>query len=338
MIESILIEIATQMIISVAGRAYRWMVGGTTPQKITDISVWAADSSAQLEALSRELYYLRQQEVRDTSVSRQRIITDLSQIRQVAHPIQQALGGALILSTPMTAPDRVQAVDFEKILDDIRPLRGIPASADDPTLRPVVFTKEGQAFVGFLRIDSARPDLHLEYKPLKPQGRLILPPSTPPDVLKLVKRLGGGDALDCKRAAEDLATIGAPAVRSLREILRFPRGQVRDNAVRALGGMGRTAIPVWIQVLKSPDNDFTGVRESAVRTLGGFQPPPEEAISALIEALGDREKKVRDCVDEALTRLGHLAEQALEKAVKDPRYEVSRGARRILDKSSNKRS
>ena len=159
-------------IVNTAKTMYDWVMGNTVTNQLDKIT-------AQIEKLDTHLYYIAQQEVWNTSISKQQVIDDLKQIRQVAHPIQKAVGSDLIVSKPISSPARLKSVferNAEEILFDIQPLRGngIPEGyLRDNTMLPVTFTQWGQGFIGLIKIGYAKDYLDLQYKPQPP---LIVPP------------------------------------------------------------------------------------------------------------------------------------------------------------------
>ena len=149
----------------------RIVTGYAIPRKVDDLS-------GRLEKLERNIFYLSKQEIWDKSVSIQRTIEDLSAIKQVVHPVQDAVGSSLVVSKPIISPDKFRSAfqrNPEEILYDIRPLRtdGIPAEyMHDPTMVPVIFTRWGQYFIGLIKVGYARDYLDCEYRP---RSKLILP-------------------------------------------------------------------------------------------------------------------------------------------------------------------
>ncbi len=86
--------------------------------------------------------------------------------------MQSALGGDIAVSNPILSPDRFRDTfreNPEHLLYAIRSLGGASLPGDylsDPTLRPVIFEKWGQYFIGLIKVGYARDMLHLEYRPL----------------------------------------------------------------------------------------------------------------------------------------------------------------------------
>lgn len=150
--------------ISVIKGLQELVAGYTVPRKIEAFS-------GRLEKLERNIFYHPQQEVWDTSVSVQRTVENLQQLRQAVHPVQDAIGANVVISKPIISPDKFRAAittSPENILFDIQPLRGtgIPENyTNDPTMVPVVFSKWGQYFVGLIKVGYAKDYLNCEYRP-----------------------------------------------------------------------------------------------------------------------------------------------------------------------------
>jgi HEAT repeat protein len=117
----------------------------------------------------------------------------------------------------------------------------------------------------------------------------------------LIKLLGKGNAA----AAEALGAIGnARAVEPLIEALG-ENSNVCGSAAKALGAIGDArAVEPLIKVLgvKWPSFFSPWVRENAVEALGKIGKP---AVEPLTKALSDDEEWVRDAAKEALKKLGH---------------------------------
>jgi HEAT repeat protein len=105
-------------------------------------------------------------------------------------------------------------------------------------------------------------------------------------------------------ASDALVAIGAPAVPALAEALKRPERQVRivaAAALRLIQPEARTAIPALISAL---DDDDPLVRREVVYTLGVLAWQTyghnDKAIAALVKALGDNNREVRDWAVSAL--------------------------------------
>lgn len=166
-------------IVNTAKTLYDWVMGNTVTKQLDQIT-------AQIEKLDKHIYYIAQQEVWNTSISKQETINDLKQIKQVAYPIQRAIGRDIIVSKPILSPHRLKTMfekNAEEILFDIQPLRGngIPEGyLRDNTMLPVTFTQWGQEFIGLIKIGYARDYLDIQYKP---QTQVIVPPQTTKSIL-----------------------------------------------------------------------------------------------------------------------------------------------------------
>ena len=166
-------------IVNTAKTLYDWVMGNTVTKQLDQIT-------AQIEKLDKHIYYIAQQEVWNTSISKQQTINDLKQIKQAVYPIQRAIGRDIIVSKPILSPHRLKTMferNAEEILFDIQPLRGngIPEGyLRDNTMLPVTFTQWGQEFIGLIKIGYARDYLDIQYKP---QTQVIVPPQTTKSIL-----------------------------------------------------------------------------------------------------------------------------------------------------------
>lgn len=165
-------------VISILGAgksAYDFITGTTVSKKLLRLF-------ERSQRLDKHIFYQSTQEVRDATLSRQRLVTDLAKIRSVAEPVQKALNAEVLLSTPIFSPMRLKKAfewNPEEVLFGITPLRGddLPGVyLKDPTLVPVTFSRWGQEFIGFLKVGYARDYLDLEYKPqFRNQGEIVVP-------------------------------------------------------------------------------------------------------------------------------------------------------------------
>jgi HEAT repeat protein len=117
-------------------------------------------------------------------------------------------------------------------------------------------------------------------------------------------RLHSATALGQLRAAD--------AVPQLIELLRDPEFIVREAAVLALAAIGdRRAVEPLIAAL---DDDWQDVRQAAAHVLGQFG--DERAVWPLVDAMADEDYEVQDNAIGALQRLGPLATDQLEAALR----------------------
>jgi HEAT repeat protein len=143
-------------------------------------------------------------------------------------------------------------------------------------------------------------------------------------------------------AAEGLGRLGADAwsaVEPLTNALKDKADPVRASAAEALGRVGtkaHDAAPVLVECLRDKKGDRL-VRLYAAFALGRIAPmPPDPAVTALSEALGDAEvpAEVRKTAADALGQLGETAAggvPALGAALKDKQnLEVRRAAANAL--------
>lgn len=152
-------------LLDVGNNLYGWVTGHTVSNKLEQIH-------SQIEQLDRHLFYLPRQEVWNTRIGTQEIIENLRQIRDIANATQQILGLDMIISAPIISPDRLRKFFHtrpEDILFDIRPIRNgeevTHLRHSDPTLLPLIFSKWGQEFAGFIKVGYLKDYLDCEYKP-----------------------------------------------------------------------------------------------------------------------------------------------------------------------------
>jgi len=117
-----------------------------------------------------------------------------------------------------------------------------------------------------------------------------IPLNSPPFIRQAVASLDSANADDRRGAINTLLTAKTPAAFTvLREALKHPLPDVREEAAQALGKMNDpAAVPALIEALEDPD---PGVRRQAAYALGGMNDPA--AVPALTEALANPDERVR---------------------------------------------
>lgn len=151
-------------IISGVKDLYDWVMGNTVMERLEKIS-------AKIDKIGDHLFFLPQQEVWDTRVTKQETVEDIRQVKEIASHMQQAIGTDVIVSKPIVAPSRLRKSfegNPEEILFSIQPLKGkgIPNEyMQDPTMIPVIFSRCGQYFVGLIKMGYVRDYWDCEYKP-----------------------------------------------------------------------------------------------------------------------------------------------------------------------------
>ena len=101
-----------------------------------------------------------------------------------------------------------------------------------------------------------------------------------------------------------------------------------DRLMVPLGPRARAFVPTLCEILKNPGRS---ARISAAERLAAIGSEAEEAVPALILALGSRDRvfppddDLRSKAAEALARIGRAAVPPLVKALKDERLPDSRG-------------
>ncbi|MGH6628486.1 MAG: HEAT repeat domain-containing protein, partial [Burkholderiales bacterium] len=125
------------------------------------------------------------------------------------------------------------------------------------------------------------------------------------------------DASVRARAARVIATL-RPTCSQASPALIDALADRSTSAIDTLAKLGKPAVPALTEALKSPD---LYVREDAVKALAGMEPLPDEAVQALIRALGDKSFKVSSEAARALQDVGGEAERAaLAEQDREERY------------------
>lgn len=116
----------------------------------------------------------------------------------------------------------------------------------------------------------------------------------------LVDAFAHRDEIVRRAAARSVGGMGNAATASLKTALDDTRDPVRQTAVEALGWMGPQAMDSLIAALR---NDSPAVRCLAARALGRMETTAAEAEPALIAALDDPDREVRQAVAWAIGRV-----------------------------------
>ena len=130
------------------------------------------------------------------------------------------------------------------------------------------------------------------------------------------------------RVIGELRSLGPPAVRALARALSDPDLSIRRNALLALHFLGsgisndgrgpkmdiQESVPAVIKSLIDDRDQL--VRAWSAQALAVVEPPPAEALPALIRALADPYVGVRLSACAAVARMGPLAAQAGPALVK----------------------
>ena len=113
----------------------------------------------------------------------------------------------------------------------------------------------------------------------------------------LIEALAAADA-DVRRAAiQALGRLGAAATPALKNALKASEPDVPRSAVEALGRIGAPAVPELTAALKHRQ---AAVRRAAARALGRLGAAAKRAEPALVEAVNDADRDVRDAAAKAL--------------------------------------
>ena len=108
------------------------------------------------------------------------------------------------------------------------------------------------------------------------------------------------DGIVRQAAARSVSHMGDAATASLQTALDDARDQVRQTAIEALGWMGPRAMDSLVAALR---NDSPAVRRLAARALGHLEIKAAEAEPALVAALNDPDREVRQAVAWAIGKV-----------------------------------
>jgi HEAT repeat protein len=170
------------------------------------------------------------------------------------------------------------------------------------------------------------------------------------EIWKFRRQLRSDDAQQRKQAAEGLGAMGADGIRalpSLRQAINDPEPDVKRAVVRALGQMGKEAVPALIEFSVGKDevvskeaktsfeqnyggqrlevlkevmrHPFWKVRWGAVKLLSEMRDQHQEIVPLLVTALQDEETDVRKEAAIALRKIGlpHAVNAASVKTLAD---------------------
>jgi HEAT repeat protein len=148
----------------------------------------------------------------------------------------------------------------------------------------------------------------------------------PDAVSALVAAMGDEEVAVRWAAAKALTRIGQVAIPALAATLQGMGGRLSPYALWSLGEIGSPeAIDVLSDAVRSP---LWEVRWSAATSLGDVG--GGQASRALIEALSDRDERVRKAAVEALQKIGEPAVEPLSEALYHPERDVCEAARAAL--------
>lgn len=125
------------------------------------------------------------------------------------------------------------------------------------------------------------------------------------------------------------AREGERALTELARDLKAPASATRLRALEALAALGAPAVPVLAQALADGSVDVHTRRVVAL-TLATLTPPTDEAIAALLRALGDADTAVQDNASWALRKIGPRALPAITSAIVDGNQRVRLSATGII--------
>jgi len=157
-------------------------------------------------------------------------------------------------------------------------------------------------------------------------------PAAKKAVPALIAALKDSDWKVRKFAAKALGEIGPAAKKAVPALIALHSDWIdREAALSALRKMGLEAVPALIAALKDSDRK---VRESAAKALGDIGPAAKEAVPALIAALKDGDRFVQSLAAKVLGEIGPAAKEAvlaLIDAQKDSDRKVRESAAEALE-------
>ena len=128
-----------------------------------------------------------------------------------------------------------------------------------------------------------------------------------------------GDGTVRRRAALALPAFGAAAVEPLGQaVLSDVDPEVRLDAVKALGALGKVAEPAVPTLAKAMQDRVNFVRRGAAAALGSVGAARPEALDALMHGLVDPDPAVIDNAAHGLLALGAPSVGPLTRALSDP--------------------
>jgi HEAT repeat protein len=164
---------------------------------------------------------------------------------------------------------------------------------------------------------------------LRPAAAAALAAMGPEDRALVIETILGEDDPAIVQAIGEAGIEPGAALAILERVIRTPGTQVRDEAVTALGRVGKAAIPLLIDVIEDPE-----LGERAIRTLADFEAAAAPGIPSLRAALRSKDPAKRIAAARALARMGPAARQAdsaLAAALDDPDSSVRAQALYALD-------
>lgn len=128
---------------------------------------------------------------------------------------------------------------------------------------------------------------------------------TPFDHAELLEALASGDDERAEAAAVALSRLGDAALPAMRELLARLDVDSRWWATRTIGGIdSAAAVQLLIGQCADPDPD---VRACAIYALGALGERAAEAVSTLVQRLGDSSVYVGQLAADSLARIGRAA-------------------------------
>lgn len=122
------------------------------------------------------------------------------------------------------------------------------------------------------------------------------------------KALQGADETTVHHALDALATLGAPAVPRLIDVLE--QGKAREQIVYILGRIGPDAAPATPSLAKLVADKNEQLAHEAILALANIGPGAKDAVPALVQALQHNENETSTGIAYALGRIGPDASSA----------------------------
>jgi len=128
----------------------------------------------------------------------------------------------------------------------------------------------------------------------------------------LLAELTSGNDAHAEKAIPEILLIGETAIPALLELTHAPQADTRWWAVRALAASPHTRT---VDLLPLLSDSAPEVRAAAALAI--CHHPGEEAVEALIKALGDKDQLTAGLAGNALVKIGGLAVPTLLEAMKE---------------------
>ena len=125
--------------------------------------------------------------------------------------------------------------------------------------------------------------------------------------------LTSGNDVRAEKAIPEIVAMGGSVISSLVELTHSPQADIRWWATRALAASAHTRTVDLIPLLGDSAAD---VRAAAALAIS--QHPHEDAVEALVNALGDDDSLTANLAGNALVKIGRSAVPTLLEVMKEP--------------------